>query len=224
LLYIITLLARRSINEKNIAFKGHHQMKQPIAKIIATTFAAAFSTTLLASLIVACVRQMGNDPDEQIAATQALRNQKIVFEAEYVNYAWGYQHKGIVVDNQGNVYEYDRKGTRWMHDEKEPLREQDLLNKYINTKPLRTLDAATLRDKFALALAIKNDVSDMKSRCADAGTWTLWAYQQTNGVYAATLLFRAGDIAQENRSASARELTAWVRALDERLKTMPCEP
>ena len=33
--------------------------------------------------------------------------QKILFQFEYVNYAWGYQHSGFIIDNEGNVLTYE---------------------------------------------------------------------------------------------------------------------
>ena len=33
--------------------------------------------------------------------------QKILFQYDYVNYAWGYQHKGFIIDNEGNVLTYE---------------------------------------------------------------------------------------------------------------------
>ena len=29
-----------------------------------------------------------------------------MFQLEYVNYAWGYQHNGFIIDNEGNVLTY----------------------------------------------------------------------------------------------------------------------
>ena len=28
--------------------------------------------------------------------------QAMLFQVDYVNYAWGYQHNGFIIDNQGN--------------------------------------------------------------------------------------------------------------------------
>ena len=33
--------------------------------------------------------------------------QAILFEFEYVNYAWNYQHYGFIIDNEGNVLTYN---------------------------------------------------------------------------------------------------------------------
>ncbi len=29
--------------------------------------------------------------------------QTMLFQVDYVNYAWGYQHTGFIIDNEGNV-------------------------------------------------------------------------------------------------------------------------
>jgi hypothetical protein len=33
-------------------------------------------------------------------------NQPLLFQCEYINYAWGYQHNGWIIDSSGNVRSY----------------------------------------------------------------------------------------------------------------------
>ncbi|MDD2799252.1 MAG: hypothetical protein PHV20_11730 [Bacteroidales bacterium] len=36
----------------------------------------------------------------------SFSNQKIVFQQEYINYAWGYSHNGFFIDSTGAIYTY----------------------------------------------------------------------------------------------------------------------
>ena len=36
-----------------------------------------------------------------------VNRQAILFEFEYINYAWSYQHNGFIIDNEGNVLTYN---------------------------------------------------------------------------------------------------------------------
>jgi hypothetical protein len=158
-----------------------------------------------------------------------INTQTFVFEVEYINYAWGYRHYGIYVDNTGGVFSYDRKGVQYRRDDKTPLTEKSLMDKYTNVQRIGTVDQATLANKFALSQRIVSELSTPVTRCADAGTWTFWAYtkgsatSEGNTVYEQTLLHRAGDFLQTNRAQPAQELTTWLRTLDSRLTSLPCE-
>ena len=39
--------------------------------------------------------------------SNSIDNKEILFQYEYINYAWGYQHYGYIIDNQGNVLTYN---------------------------------------------------------------------------------------------------------------------
>ena len=45
-------------------------------------------------------------------------NQQILFQYEYVNYAWGYQHNGFIIDNEGKILTYNNP-ENWNFREKE---------------------------------------------------------------------------------------------------------
>ena len=39
--------------------------------------------------------------------TSISERQSVLFQFEYINYAWGYQHQGFIIDNKGNVLTYN---------------------------------------------------------------------------------------------------------------------
>ena len=44
--------------------------------------------------------------------------QRILFQVDYVNYAWGYQHTGFIIDNEGNVRTY-KNPQNWIFPDKD---------------------------------------------------------------------------------------------------------
>jgi hypothetical protein len=203
-----------------------------ICRISQSIFNGVSTIALLVAALfvgtVSCSKPVAPD-----TTAERLAAQKIVFEVEFFNYTQIYNypdsHFGIYVDNAGGVYSYDRKGVQWGRDGKTALTEQVLLGKYINTKRIGTIDQATLINTFALSQRIVSELEMPIVRSADAGTWTFWAYTlnpvSTEGVaaYEQTMLYRAGDVMQVNSAKAAQELTAWLRTLDDRLQSLPCE-
>jgi len=38
----------------------------------------------------------------------SMTNQRIYFQYDYINFAWGYQHSGWLIDSSGNVHCYNK--------------------------------------------------------------------------------------------------------------------
>jgi hypothetical protein len=44
--------------------------------------------------------------------------QAILFQVDYINYAWGYQHTGFIIDNEGNILTYNNP-QNWIFPDKD---------------------------------------------------------------------------------------------------------
>ncbi len=161
------------------------------------------------------------------AVKQESPTPSVLFEVEYLNYAWSYQQSGLYVDIAGNVYGYlRRKDQYWDGNDKTLFSYEELLNKFSVGKTLmKTIDAATLQQKIALGRQDIGQLTEPKYRCADAGTVSFWVYRvdTESGKYARTLLTRAGDVMQKNQTESGTALVNWLRSLDSAAYTqLPC--
>lgn len=150
----------------------------------------------------------------------------VIFEVEHINYAWGYTHYGIYIDNAGNVYHYDRKRQPWKYNAQTVFSELELLDKFsIEKTVLQTLSINDIQQRYTTAR--RSDVAMLNKpeyRCADAGVTSFWVYEWNTETkrYSRTLLTSAGDVTRKNQNRDGQELVQWLRSLDSTFTTLPC--
>ncbi|HYJ79726.1 MAG TPA: hypothetical protein VEW03_09010 [Longimicrobiaceae bacterium] len=139
----------------------------------------------------------------------------VLFEIEYVNFAWTPTWLGAYVDAEGQVFAFDRGGRPWQGDE-HPTAGQ-LAEKYAAGRRLvRSVGPGEAAGKAALiSAASRGTLSERRGACADAGTvrFSAMVYDAAAGRYTRVLLHLHGDVAQTNHAPEARELYLWLRTL-----------
>ncbi len=140
--------------------------------------------------------------------------QKFLFEITYVNHAWGFQLRGIYIDNQGRVYKYDHSHEVWQPSNPELYTEEELFRKFESNKEfVKTVDKQVLFEMYNLINAANEGMlSKPVSNCADAGFTAYLAYlfDRKAHTYKPILLYQTGDWAQKNLSQSAKVLYEWL--------------
>jgi len=140
--------------------------------------------------------------------------QKFLFEIMYLNYAWGFQLRGIYIDNQGHVYKYNHSHEVWRPSNTEFYTEKELLRKYESNKEfIETVNKQTLLEMYNLIKAAdEGKLSKAVQKCNDAGTTAYIAYlfDSKASTYKPLLLYQTGDWAQKNLSESAKVLYEWL--------------
>jgi hypothetical protein len=140
---------------------------------------------------------------------------KIVFENEYMNYAWGYVRNGNYVAEDGKVYSYDLGKTNiQVKDSSDGYYfEEELLSKYHHYDTLRlVIPKDTILWAYNLALLVNpNTYSDTSRTGADMGlyTYSIYLYRSEKKKYQKIILNQEGDWHLRNISESAVELTKW---------------
>lgn len=137
----------------------------------------------------------------------------VYFQFEYLNYAWGYQHYGLIIDQQGNIYDYN-KPDNWNFPEDNQISLNDFKDNLTNAQVrLTQIPESELTQMVILAHAAKNgELTEVKYVMADAGEDTYSVYMATNGEQTLTkyLLQMRGDLYQKNTSAAADTITNWL--------------
>src|SRR3982751_2224623 len=138
----------------------------------------------------------------------------VLFEVESVNFAWGRNWNGFVVDAEGRVYAYDLGDTNLLPAESDVFTAAELEAKYAHKRRLvTTVAAAEAAARYArVADALPGPLTPPKGVCADAGTvrYSALLYDASAGTYRRLLLHQRGDVAQANTSPAARELYHWL--------------
>ena len=148
-----------------------------------------------------------------VTGSDIPEKQMFLFEISTVNYAWGREIRGLYVDSQGGVYEYNRSDADWQPADKDAYSEAELSDKFHKKQPKQTVEAATLaRMQKLIEPASAGKLTPPAGRCFDAGVtrYLAYSYDQRSQRYKPVLLYQAGDIAQKNLSESARTLYEWL--------------
>lgn len=137
----------------------------------------------------------------------------VYFQFEYRNYAWGYQHSGFIIDQQGNIYDYT-KPDNWNFPEDNQISLDDFKDNLAKAQVrLTQIPVSELTQMVILAHAAKNgELTEVKYVMADAGEDTYSIYIVKDGEQTLTkyLLQMRGDLYQKNTSSAADTITNWL--------------
>jgi hypothetical protein len=142
-----------------------------------------------------------------------------MFEVQYINYAWGYQHSGLIIDASGEVREFDLPSVWNYPDSAGYISEADMeenlaqLGEKLCTVSKR--DLSNNSDK--LANAQKGKLTVPEHQMCDFGSlsYSGYIYEPGKNRYKYVLIRKTGDFYVENVSRDASEIYDWL--------TSPCE-
>jgi hypothetical protein len=143
-------------------------------------------------------------------------DQQFVFQVEYVNFAWGLQWTGIVVDRNGVIHAYDHSQGPWEPANADAYTLEELEEKYAtDLGVVGTVDSATLDLQFRRAHDVGDSFREPNVVCADAGGvgYTFFRYDPVDKRYVPVILRQEGDLPRENTDADAKRVAAWLRNL-----------
>ncbi len=141
----------------------------------------------------------------------------IYCEMSHENHAWGFHHRGIVLDDAGHLYSFTRE-TPWRAQKADTPTRLELEDKYHQKTLLRTLPIEEVREKLLLLEPTSHGaLSESQSGYRDAGVRTSVCYLPDSGneVYREVVLCVTGDQRMTNLSPAARELSEWIEFLEE---------
>ena len=147
--------------------------------------------------------------------------QAILFQFEYINYAWGYQHNGFIIDNEGNVMTYNNPED-WNFPENDFSISESQVAKNIGSC-IQTGKKITKEELQKYSNYIKNiassKVTALKNVAADAGTSEFICYQfsESTGTYKGYLIKKEGDFTCENLNFYSKKIVAWMKEINNSL-------
>jgi hypothetical protein len=148
--------------------------------------------------------------------------QAILFQVDYVNYAWGYKHNGFLVDNQGNILTYKNPQVWNFPDKDFNLSESQVRDNIGNC--LNNGKKIPNEELKKYANHIKNisssKVTALKNVSADAGSIEYICYQfsEKTGIYKGTLIKMEGDFTCENLNFFTKKVTTWLKNINDTLE------
>ena len=140
--------------------------------------------------------------------------QPVYFQYHYVNYAWGYQERGWLIDNQGQVRYFESPDGFRHPDSTGLISWEDLEYNLAQTDSLiTTVEPQELNEYIAyIPGAAEGEIGVKENIAADAGSSVLscYLYDQEKDAYRYVFLAMSGDWEQFNLSAEAGILTDWL--------------
>jgi len=139
--------------------------------------------------------------------------QEILFEVNYVNYAWGFQNNGFLIDKKGLVRTFD-KPKDWKFADSGPLSAAEMDERLSKTTLVNyTVPAGELAQSIDKLKRVSDArFSEPSSRGADMGASAYYIYRYDPGqkIYTAVLLQSVGDNDVFNLDPDAKALSEWL--------------
>jgi len=149
------------------------------------------------------------------------QQREILFQLEYVNYAWGYQHSGFIIDSQGDILTYNNPEDWNFPDNNFSLTESQVAD---NISKCKTSDRKVSGEELQKYTSyIKNiassQVTALKNVAADAGSLEFICYQfhENSGMYKGYIIKMEGDFTCENLNFYSKKVVTWMREINLRL-------
>lgn len=147
------------------------------------------------------------------------KKQAILFQVDYVNYAWGYQHTGFIIDNAGNILTY-RNPQNWNFPDKDlnMSESQVLSNLESCVKTGEKIPSEELRKNASYIKNISSSkITAMKNVAADAGSleYLCFQFSENSGTYKGTLIKMEGDFTCENLNFFSKKVAVWLKNIKE---------
>lgn len=165
---------------------------------------------LLAALVTGCSNDEIKVSDEQ----------EILFEVNYVNYAWGYQNRGYLIDKMGRIRRYENPKD-WKFASPGPLTAAEMdENLSKTTFATYTIPLAELEQYVNVLKKVSDgDFTDPVNKMADAGATSYYVYHFDPGTktYRTVLLQSVGDTDVFNRDPDAKRIADWLVTVSQKL-------
>lgn len=147
--------------------------------------------------------------------------QAILFQFEYVNYAWGYQHNGYIIDNEGNILTFSNP-ENWNFPDND-LRQTgaqvaENIRKCTDTGKKIPLEELQKYSNYIKNIALSK-ITAIKNVAADAGSVEFVCYQfsEGTGMYKSYLIKMEGDFTCENLNFYSKKVSTWMRDINDSL-------
>ena len=141
---------------------------------------------------------------------------EIVFQSEYINYAWGKQHYGFIITSDGTKYSYDNPDN-WIFPEDSQIKAEDFAANLVSCTNEGKVDLTKFNRMKTLVLKVdETKLSKGQNVMADAGSenYSFHVKDANKGTYRHITLVTRGDWFQENTDDDAKEIANWLIQLN----------
>lgn len=143
---------------------------------------------------------------------------KLIFQSEYINYAWGYNHNGWIMDNTGKARSFQKTASWVFPDSLGYISEADMKKNFASCDADLKQVSTSEFNKYAQKAAgcVSGTLTKPENKMADAGAhvWAFYYYDAAKKGYKRVILEMTGDWSQQNLAANAREVVDWMKTIN----------
>ncbi|HEX2969085.1 MAG TPA: hypothetical protein VHO46_08245 [Bacteroidales bacterium] len=148
-------------------------------------------------------------------------DQTILFQLDYVNFAWGYQHYGYMIDNKGRVLTYNNP-EKWNFPNDNFILTETQMEENISMCRIseKQIPVGEIKKYAAFIESISaSKVSALRNTGNDAGSlqYNCYKYNESNLIYKGFLIKTEGDFTAENLNFHTRKVVTWMKDINENL-------
>jgi len=147
-------------------------------------------------------------------------DQPVLFQYEYINYAWGYRHHGFMISPDGTIHGF-RQPTGWREFDSIGLISKSDLEYNLNQcdTVFGVVDKDLLTRYFNQVDEIRTgSIKDLGMHMADAGTgvFSAWFWISSEQKFERVFLISNGDVNQVNDHSKTNGLVQWLKKTGQR--------
>ena len=168
---------------------------------------------ILATIFTSCEEQFNS---------LAEIDQPVLFKVEYMNFAWGYDHEGYIIDKTGSVRSFDRDD-EWNFPDDNGYISISELTENVDQLPevSQTVDSDLLLKYFNKMHRVDPEaLTDRENVSVDAGStrYSGFILESKQDTCREVVLKVVGDWSYENTSREAKQIYKWLSEIYEDLK------
>lgn len=177
------------------------------------TYALLASAMLLLFSLGGCMqRNCDCDPDP-------LDYPPVVFQYEYINYAWGYRHHGFLIDSKGKVWGFGQP-EKWTFPDTSGYMTRIGLeyNLALCDTLCGSVELKELQEQYSKIPDIQTGtIKDHGQVMFDAGlgVFTSWIWNEKMERYEPVFLISNGDVFRENSHPATSKVVEWLKSIGE---------
>jgi hypothetical protein len=150
--------------------------------------------------------------------TLISEKQTIIFQYDYINYAWGYQHTGFIIDNGGNILTYNNPEDWNFMDKDMILTEKQVAANIAKCQSSGKKISPEELQKFTSYIKniASSEVTASKNVAEDAGTaeYLCFQYSGSTSSYKGYLIKTEGDFTRENLNFYSKKVVIWLKDIN----------
>ncbi len=144
--------------------------------------------------------------------------QHILFQYDYINYAWGYVHEGFYIDDEGKVLYYNNPENWNFHIQDYNINEKQLADNLskCTLSEVKIEKEVLARFNSYIDNIASSKITAKKSIGADAGTgvYICYNYNSQSSLYKGTLIRMEGDFTCENLNFYSKKVSMWLAEIN----------